>query len=158
MNNQFFTSPVGVLEIIENNEKIICLRLVESAGEENPSEITNKAVLQLKEYFAGERFEFDLPLEPKGTAFQQMVWQELCKIPYGELKCYEDIAIQIGNPKACRAVGMANNKNPIPIIIPCHRVVGKNGALVGYAYGTEIKKKLLEIEKIPKENINYDAT
>ena len=103
---------------------------------------------QLKEYFEGSRREFDLPIEMNGTQFQKKVWKELLKIPYGETRSYKDIAISIGNEKACRAIGMANNKNHIPIIIPCHRVIGSNGKLVGYAGGIDIKEKLLNIEKI----------
>ena len=90
---------------------------------------------------------FDLPLAPKGTEFQQKVWSALQKIPYGEVCTYKDIAVAIGNPKGCQAVGGANGKNSIAIIIPCHRVIGKNGKLVGYAGGMENKKFLLELEK-----------
>lgn len=92
--------------------------------------------------------KFDLPLDARGTEFQKKVWNELLRIPYGETKSYKDIAVAIGNEKACRAIGMANNKNPIPIIIPCHRVIGSNGKLVGYAGGLNVKEKLLNIEKI----------
>ena len=102
---------------------------------------------QLEEYFAGKRKTFDLPLVPKGTEFQQKVWKALQEIPYGETRTYGEIAAAIGNPKAARAVGMANNKNPIGIIIPCHRVVGANGKLVGYAGGMEKKEFLLELER-----------
>lgn len=101
---------------------------------------------QLEEYLQGKRKKFTIKLNPKGTGFQQKVWHELQKIPYGKTVSYGDIATRINNPKAVRAVGGANNKNPIPIIIPCHRVVGKNGSLVGYAGGLEIKKRLLEVE------------
>ncbi|MFA5449904.1 MAG: methylated-DNA--[protein]-cysteine S-methyltransferase [Clostridia bacterium] len=106
-----------------------------------------RAAEELKEYFAGERREFDLPLCPKGTQFMLAVWEELKKIPYGKTASYSDIAERTGRPKARRAVGLANNKNPIPIIIPCHRVIGKSGELVGYGGGLEIKKYLLSIEK-----------
>jgi methylated-DNA-[protein]-cysteine S-methyltransferase len=105
------------------------------------------AVKQLEEYFAGSRFHFDLPLVFKGTPFQKKVWQALKGISYGETKSYKEIAQSMGAPKAVRAVGNANNKNPIPIIIPCHRVIGSNGALVGYGGGVEKKETLLEIEK-----------
>ena len=101
---------------------------------------------QLEEYFSSKRKVFDLPLNPQGTEFQKKVWQCLTKIPYGKTACYKDIASAVGNPKASRAVGMANNKNPIPIIIPCHRVIGTNGKLVGYAGGLDIKTQLLKIE------------
>ena len=112
------------------------------------SDLIKKAYIQLKEYIDGQRKQFDLPLNLKGTAFQKKVWGELAKIPYGETRSYKDIAIAIGNEKACRAVGMANNKNPIPIVVPCHRVVGSNKKLVGYAGGLDLKEKLLNIEGI----------
>ena len=105
------------------------------------------AVSQLDEYFAGKRRVFDLPLRPHGTAFQRLVWDALLSIPYGETMSYGQIARLVGNPKACRAVGMANNRNPISIIIPCHRVIGSNGALVGYGGGLELKTRLLELER-----------
>ena len=102
---------------------------------------------QIDEFFAGERKAFDLPLAPLGTEFQKKVWNALQEIPYGETRTYGEIAAAVGNPKAARAVGMANNKNPIAIIIPCHRVVGANGKLVGYAGGMERKMFLLELER-----------
>lgn len=105
------------------------------------------AVQQLGEYFAGRRQQFDLPLAPKGTAFQQSVWQELRKIPFGQTAGYGEIAERIGKPKACRAVGMANAKNPLPIIVPCHRVIGKNGTLTGFGGGLELKQRLLDLER-----------
>ena len=101
---------------------------------------------QLALYFSGKLFAFDIPLAPSGTAFQQLVWAELLKIPYGKTVSYKDIAVGIGNPAASRAVGMANHRNPIPILIPCHRVIGTNGKLVGYGGGIEIKMKLLKLE------------
>lgn len=109
-----------------------------------------EAKKQLQEYFNGERTDFDLKLNPAGTNFQKKVWQALNNIPYGELRTYKDIATITGNPKASRAVGMANNKNPIPIIVPCHRVIGANKKLVGYAYGLEMKQALLRLEVITK--------
>jgi len=102
---------------------------------------------QLEAYFAGQLEIFDLPLAPEGTSFQQKVWTELCKIPYGETISYGDLACRIGNPNASRAVGLANGSNPIPIIIPCHRVIGSNGKLTGYGGGLHIKEKLLALEK-----------
>ncbi|MCD9517913.1 methylated-DNA--[protein]-cysteine S-methyltransferase [Photobacterium phosphoreum] len=102
---------------------------------------------QLQQYFAGTRQQFDLPLAPKGTDFQQRVWQSLGTIPYGVCWSYQQLAISIGNIKACQAVGMANSKNPLSIIIPCHRVIGKNGKLTGYAGGLDKKQTLLELEK-----------
>jgi len=108
--------------------------------------LIKKAAAQLKEYFAGKRAEFDLPLDPAGTEFQRAVWRALQTIPFGETCSYGDIALQIGNPKACRAVGMANNRNPIAIIIPCHRVIGRDGSLTGYGGGLDIKQYLLDLE------------
>ncbi len=102
---------------------------------------------QLDEYFDGKRTDFDIKVNPKGTEFQQRVWAELLKIPYGETCSYKDIAMRIGSEKAYRAVGGANNKNPVSIIIPCHRVIGENKKLVGYGGGLDIKEKLLNLEK-----------
>lgn len=102
---------------------------------------------QLKEYLKGIRREFQLPLFPVGTSFMQDVWDALSTIPYGETRSYSDIAIAVGRDKATRAVGLANNRNPIPIFIPCHRVIGKNGKLVGYGGGLPVKEHLLELEK-----------
>lgn len=106
-----------------------------------------EAVRQLKAYFAGELENFDLQLSPQGTPFQQRVWGELQKIPYGETVSYGELARRIGNPKASRAVGLANGSNPISIVIPCHRVIGANGKLTGYGGGLPIKEKLLALEK-----------
>ncbi|MDR1483628.1 MAG: methylated-DNA--[protein]-cysteine S-methyltransferase [Planctomycetaceae bacterium] len=102
---------------------------------------------QLSEYFAGDRKIFDFPILPEGTEFQKQVWRQLQLIPYGETVSYGNIATKISNPKSARAVGNANNKNPIAIVVPCHRVIGANGNLVGYAAGLEIKEKLLALEK-----------
>jgi AraC family transcriptional regulator of adaptative response/methylated-DNA-[protein]-cysteine methyltransferase len=110
------------------------------------SSLTDRAAEQLEEYAARKRKQFELPLSPAGTAFQQLVWQALATIPYGETRSYRQIAAQVGNAAASRAVGMANNRNPIAIVIPCHRVIGANGALVGYAGGLEMKKRLLTLE------------
>lgn len=109
--------------------------------------LLKRAGTQLMEYLAGERKEFDLPLAFEGTEFQQAVWKALLAIPYGQTRSYGQIAAVIGKPKACRAVGMANNRNPIAIIVPCHRVIGANGGLVGYGSGLDIKEKLLNLEK-----------
>ena len=102
---------------------------------------------QLDEYFAQMRRQFTLPLAPTGTVFQQQVWQQLLSIPFGSTACYSDLAQRIGNPKAARAVGAANGANRIAIIIPCHRVIGKQGALTGYAWGLTMKQQLIEIER-----------
>lgn len=110
------------------------------------SPLLDKAVRQLEAYLAGSLRVFDLPLTLEGTSFQKSVWQALCTIPYGETRSYGDIAAQIGNPKASRAVGGANNKNSIAVVIPCHRVIGATGNLVGYAGGLNIKQYLLDLE------------
>ena len=112
-----------------------------------PSPLQREVDKQMKEYFEGERKEFDLPLRPEGTDFQKKVWNALLEIPFGETRSYQDIANAVGSPKACRAVGMANHQNPIIIVIPCHRVIGKNGKLVGYGGGLSMKEKLLLLEK-----------
>lgn len=107
------------------------------------------AKTQLQEYFAGTRKQFEIPIMLYGTPFQKAVWTELTKIPYGETRSYKDIALAIGASKAVRAIGGANNRNPIPVIIPCHRVIGSNGALVGYGGGLPIKECLLSLEDVP---------
>lgn len=106
-----------------------------------------KVISQLKSYFAGDLEDFDLPLAPEGTPFQLKVWKDLCDIPYGETISYGELARRIGNPSASRAVGLANGANPIPIVIPCHRVIGSNGKLTGYGGGLPIKEKLLALER-----------
>ena len=108
--------------------------------------LNREVIRQLKEYFAGKRREFSLPLSPAGTEFQKKVWSVLQEIPYGETRTYKEIAGRCGNEKACRAVGMANHVNPIGIVIPCHRVVGSSGKMVGYAGGLDKKQYLLELE------------
>ena len=125
-----------------------------SAAVQKETPLIAAAAAQLREYFAGERKEFDLPLAPQGTAFQRRVWEKLCEIPYGERRSYGELAGMIGNPKASRAVGMANHRNPIMIVIPCHRVLGKDGSLTGYAGGLEMKKVLLNLEHIPYQERN----
>ena len=111
------------------------------------TELLSMATIQLDEYFQGKRTTFSLPFKLTGTPFQLAVWKELQNIPYGQTTSYKEIAQKINKPKACRAVGMANNKNPLPIIIPCHRVICSNGKLIGYAGGLKLKNYLLELEK-----------
>ena len=118
--------------------------------EERKNDLGDKVISELKEYFNGQRKDFDLPLIIQGTDFQRAVWEELRKINYGEIKTYSDIAKNIGKSNACRAVGNANNKNPFMIVIPCHRVIGKNKNSGGYAFGVDIRDKLLELEKLHK--------
>ena len=112
------------------------------------TELLLRAERELREYFSGERREFDVPLHPSGTEFQTRVWNGLRAIPYGTTVTYGELARRIGQPNAARAVGMANHANPLPIIVPCHRVIGADGRLTGYAGGLEIKRKLLELEGI----------
>ena len=111
------------------------------------TELLSMATIQLDEYFQGKRTTFSLPFKLTGTPFQLAVWKELQNIPYGKTTSYKEIAQKINKPKAYRAVGMANNKNPLPVIIPCHRVIGSNGKLIGYAGGLKLKNYLLELEK-----------
>lgn len=140
-------SPFGVVEVMASESGITCIRFVSGVPEfTNPSALTSLALTQLSEYFAGTRTHFTLPLAPQGTQFQQKVWQALCSIPYGETCSYGDIAKCIENPKGVRAVGLANGKNPIAIVVPCHRVIGANGKLTGYAGGLERKAGLLKLE------------
>ncbi len=115
------------------------------------TQLTDNAFTQLSEYFQGQRKAFNLPYKLNGTPFQNKVWMALCDIPYGETRSYKDIAIAVGNEKASRAIGMANNKNPIHIIVPCHRVIGSSGKLVGYAGGLDMKEFLLEMESNNRE-------
>jgi methylated-DNA-[protein]-cysteine S-methyltransferase len=110
-------------------------------------ELFREATRQLEAYFSGKLESFDLKLAPEGTEFQKSVWKALCKIPYGETRTYKDIAASVGKPKAYRAVGLANNRNPIAIIVPCHRVIGSNGKLTGYASGLDVKAFLLKLEE-----------
>lgn len=144
----YYESPIGILCIEENGECIVGLYLVHGKPEhlDAESKIIKSAKEQLKEYFNGTRKEFKLPVKPEGTEFQKRVWEALQTIPYGETCSYGDIAKKIGNPKAFRAVGSANNKNHIMILIPCHRVVGADGSLVGFGAGIDVKKYLLELE------------
>lgn len=143
-------SVLGKLMLEEEDGKIVRLlfeRDMPANVKQSDTPTLQKAAQELSEYFAGNRKEFDIPLNPKGTDFQKSVWNALCTIPYGKTMSYGQVAAQIGNPKASRAVGMANNKNPIPILIPCHRVIGANGKSVGYGGGIWIKQKLLELEQ-----------
>lgn len=143
-------TPVGPVTVTATERAVTAVRFgaagpaVGQAGDLPP--VLRQAVEELREYFAGERREFTLPLAPAGTPFQQQVWTALREIPYGTTCSYGRIAGRIGRPKACRAVGMANNRNPIAIVVPCHRVVGASGALVGYAAGLEVKEMLLRLE------------
>lgn len=148
-----FDSPVGQLLLAgEDGLEIISFpkgktRVIPEPDWISTTQPFSDAISQLTAYFAGRLTEFSLALSPKGTDFQQRVWQELTRIPYGQTISYGELAARIGNPKASRAVGMANGKNPIPIVIPCHRVIGKNGSLTGFGGGIDIKRQLLELEQ-----------
>lgn len=146
-------SPIGPLSLVEENGALVAVRWNfdfprDAAPLALPATpLLRQAAAELAAYFAGQLRVFTVPLAPKGTPFQQKVWAALREIPYGETRSYKEIAAMVGNEKACRAVGMANNRNPLPIFIPCHRVVGSNGKLVGYAGGLDVKTFLLELEK-----------
>ena len=167
-----YNSPIGILKITETDGKITGLypygkedgfisdvdvkinqqepyNSEYSGGynNEQKSALLKEACIQLGEYFQGKRKTFDLPIRYAGTPFQESVWKELQNIPYGETRSYEDIAAKIGNPKAVRAVGQANNRNKILLIVPCHRVIHKNGDISGFACGIETKKYLLDLER-----------
>ncbi|WP_300177042.1 methylated-DNA--[protein]-cysteine S-methyltransferase [uncultured Aliivibrio sp.] len=148
-----FDSSIGMITVNGNDEGLLGVwyeshaRTLSDFGvQADDHPILKLTVSQLKEYFNGERRDFSIPLAANGTEFQNKVWQALTTIPYGETWCYKDLAIAVGNPKASQAVGGANSKNPISIIVPCHRVIGKNGSLTGYAGGVDIKQALLELE------------
>jgi len=149
----FLQSPVGVIEIEENEGYISSVRIVDTItqtqtqNESGSNPVLDKAISQLTEYFAGKRKNFDLPLKQAGTAFQQKAWDYLSSIPYGETVSYKTEALAVSSANACRAVGSANGKNNLAIIVPCHRVINEGGKLGGYAYGLEVKKILLDLEK-----------
>ena len=148
----YYDSPIGPLGIAEENgfiTRVFFSTDKEMAGfEKAETPLIKKAASQLEEYFKAARKTFDLPLLLHGTDFQRAVWNSLLTIPFGQTRSYKDIAAQIGNPRACRAVGMANNRNPIVIIVPCHRVIGHSGDLTGYGGGLNAKQYLLELENV----------
>ena len=149
-NIGYCSTPIGDIAIVEEDGAISQVFFCADPtvlGQIAETDLIKKAAEQLDEYFKGRRKAFDLPLAPQGTPFQQSVWNALLKIKFGETRSYKEIAEQIGNPKAVRAVGMANNRNPISIIIPCHRVIGSDGSIVGYGGGLSIKQYLLELER-----------
>ena len=141
-----YNSKIGAVFITADENNVLEIKFSSDKTNFSSNPLIKKTIKQLNEYFEGKRIVFDLPLKLQGTEFQQRVWQELQKIRYGEIKTYAEIAEAVGNKKAARAVGNANNKNNIAIVIPCHRVIGCNGSLTGYSGGTEIKKKLLDLE------------
>lgn len=150
---QYYTyeTQIGKIWICSSERGItnlcLCGEELENTREKVESQTIRKAASELYEYFEGKRKVFSFPLDLKGTVFQQKVWEALCTIPYGETRSYGEIAKQIKNPKAARAVGMANHKNPILIVVPCHRVIGADGSLTGYGGGLALKQYLLDLEK-----------
>jgi methylated-DNA-[protein]-cysteine S-methyltransferase len=154
MNYIYLETPIGTLLIAGDAEAVRRIDFPKngkaSTADEGWTESAKGpvgvAAKQLKEYFAGKRADFDLPLAPEGTEFQRTVWRSLQDIPYGETISYGELAKRVGNPKASRAVGAANGQNPIPIVIPCHRVIGANGKLTGFGGGLPTKEKLLALE------------
>ncbi len=148
-------SPVGKLKIVASAKTLIAVEWEEKPGDRKKHDppklaprhpILRETERQLGEYFAGTRTHFDLPLEARGSEFEKKVWRALKKIPYGKTRSYRDLAKAIGSPKACRAVGAANSRNPLPIVVPCHRVIGANGKLTGFTGGLERKATLLAHE------------
>ena len=151
MNYYDYETKLGKVTFIEEDGMIIKLLFNEYTDTKiirKETKTIKKAYIELVEYLNGKRKKFTIALNPKGTPFQKKVWEELLKIPYGEVISYQELAKRVGNIKAQRAVGGANNKNPIPIFIPCHRVINKNNKLGGYALGLDIKKYLLELEEL----------
>jgi methylated-DNA-[protein]-cysteine S-methyltransferase len=159
MNFQDIDSPVGRLRLIADGDLLVSIWFENGrdaargapglANEASP--VLELARTQLEEYFAGRRREFDLPLDPRGTEFQRRVWQQLLLIPYGETTSYGALARELGDHQASRAVGLANGSNPIPIVIPCHRVIGADGSLTGFGGGLPIKVALLELESVARQ-------
>ena len=148
---QYLDSPIGTLRLVSDGSHIVRIEFEgrHAKGDgllERSDPALTACARQLTGYFTGTRLGFDLPLAPAGTPFQRAVWEALAAIPYGELRSYRDIARAIGRPAAVRAVGAANGRNPLPIVVPCHRVVGSDGSLTGFAGGLGIKRKLLELE------------
>lgn len=147
---EFYESALGPLTIGDTDGAVSSIsfgRIPLKEGVQKETDLTLQAAKEIEEYLAGERTAFDLPLRPEGTPFQKRVWDALLTIPYGETRSYRDIAVLAGSPKGFRAVGMANNHNPIPILIPCHRGIGADGSMTGYGGGLPIKIKLLETER-----------
>ena len=151
MNYQYLDTPIGRLRLLSDGRQLTAIEFEgQYADLGEASEQTDRALApalrQLEEYFQGRRKDFDLPLAVAGTQFQQSVWRALIAIPYGEVRSYGDIAKAIKRPRAVRAVGAANGRNPLPIVVPCHRVIGSNGALTGFAGGLQAKRTLLRLE------------
>ena len=156
-----FNSPIGTLYITSSDKGVVCIslsgkesllkdleRLVPDMELEENAVKNKRVIKQLREYFSGARKNFDLPLHVIGTEFQKLVWRQLKRVPFGQTASYKEIAEKIGKPQAMRAVGQANHRNPIPIIIPCHRIIGANGHLVGFGGGLDLKRFLLSHEGV----------
>lgn len=149
MKKAIYKTSFGNIMVVEKNNKIDIIDFTqEEVNTLDATTLTNDVALQLEEYFVGRRKTFDFPMNIEGTEFQQKVWQALREIPYGQTRSYSDIAKMIGKDKATRAVGMANNKNKLIIVIPCHRVIGKNKSLTGYRGGLVRKRRLLDLEEL----------
>lgn len=150
MNILTIDSPLGPLQLSSDGEHLTEINFPDQHRAEpdsaSPDSVLRAARTQLDEYFAGRRQRFDLPLAASGTPFQESVWQALAAIPWGEVRSYRDIACAIGKPKAVRAVGAANGRNPLPIVVPCHRVIGADGSLTGFGGGLPLKVQLLTLE------------
>jgi len=149
MTRVIIESPIGRLELAADDSALTHI-LFKAQGDPTPGafpDVLERARQQLALYFAGKLTVFDLPLAPKGTPFQRAVWQALICIPYGQTTSYADLAARIDRPRAVRAVGAANGQNPIPIVIPCHRVIGRDGSLVGFGGGLDTKRRLLDLEQ-----------
>jgi methylated-DNA-[protein]-cysteine S-methyltransferase len=151
--NAYYSSEIGLIEIKGTEEAILSVNFVDdkSTGSPDVPPCVKECVEQIDEYFNGKRKKFTIEIQLQGTDFQKKVWKQLMKIPYGETVSYKDIAVSIGNKKAVRAVGGANNKNKIAIIVPCHRVIGSDGDLVGFGGGLWRKEWLLRHEKVATE-------
>ncbi len=140
-------SPIGKLGLYADEENLLRITFCAAGEDDKSNEILEQTEKQLQEYFTGKRIEFDIPFELEGTEFRKKVWDQLQKIPYGETISYQELAERVGSIKKARAVGNANHYNPIPIIVPCHRVVRKSGDLGGFGGGLDVKEYLLELEK-----------
>lgn len=143
----FLKSPIGFLTLCSDGKDLTALRFGDHREGLDSCSVLEETAIQLEEYFSGQRREFTIPLNPMGTEFQRAVWLALRRIPYGETATYAEVAKMVGRPKACRAVGGANNRNPLALIVPCHRVIGANGAMTGYAGGIPVKEFLLQLEQ-----------
>lgn len=156
---EYTETPIGYLEIKTDKEALLTVSFVEDLGKNSnfQPEILLKTIFQLQQYFEGKRKVFDLNLAPEGTEFQQKVWRLVQNVNFGKTASYLDISLKTGSEKNTRAVGMANGKNPIPIIIPCHRIIGSSGKLIGYAGGIERKRWLLrhELKHSPHNNLLF---